>query len=307
MLWFDGWDNAPELHRRCLESWELYNLGWEVRTLSRSDIPGLLGDFMPRYERLRAAMNPLERWGGFWIPPAAESDLLRLLLLVLHGGVWADSTMLCRRPLDSWLPQAASSGFFAFAPESIEQQLPVMSSFLAAEPGHLLVTKWLQRVLEHWSLPSERRKDLGFFWVHHIFGQMVACAAGEAAGEASAERRAWELVPRVTGEYGVRGPHYFVPYTERLRPAPGPELKEVLEDDAETPMWKLTNHEVKLADVGPESCYWMLLEATRRKAREHAMRAAGGAVGPAIAVLSSSARTVVAQRLLAPGHDVGCH
>merc|ERR1740123_1194005 len=119
-------------------------------------------------------MNPLERWGQVWIPPAAESDLLRLALLAFYGGVWADSTMLCRRPLDSWLPEAAASGFFAYAPEDNEQRLSVMSSFLASVKGHKIVVAWLKRTMEHWSLPSLRRTDLGFFWLHHLFGNMTA-------------------------------------------------------------------------------------------------------------------------------------
>merc|ERR1712232_1418088 len=115
---------------------QLYNLGWEVRPIARSDLPELLRDFVPQYERLRVAMNALEKFNGFWIPPAAESYLLRLILLVLYGGVWVDSTMLCRRPLDGWLPEAAPNGFFAFSPESIKENLPVMSSFIASVPAH---------------------------------------------------------------------------------------------------------------------------------------------------------------------------
>jgi mannosyltransferase OCH1-like enzyme len=31
----------------------------------------------------------------------AKSDMIRLHVLSTHGGVWADSTMLCLQPLDS--------------------------------------------------------------------------------------------------------------------------------------------------------------------------------------------------------------
>lgn len=307
LLWFDGWDKATELHHRCLESWQLYNLGWEVRAITRADLPDLLGDFFPRYEKLRAAMNPLERFGGFWIPPAAESDLLRLALLKRHGGVWVDSTMLCRRPLDTWLPQAAASGFFAFSPEDIKEKLPVMSAFLVASRDHLIVNVWLQRVVEHWSTPSDSRKDLGFFWVHHIFGQIVGHALS-ISGKSDAEaKRAWDSVPRMTGEYGSKGPHYWVPYTKTLKPAPTPEFQAVLTGDRETPMWKLTNHEVKLADVGQDACFWVMLEETRRQARSHAISHAGGSIGASLAVLSSGTPAAVMRELLAAGRDVGCH
>ena len=61
--------------------------------------------------------SDLQVFGDSLIPPAAESDLLRLYLLNKYGGVWVDSTNLCRRPLNDWLPSAASQGFFAFFPD----------------------------------------------------------------------------------------------------------------------------------------------------------------------------------------------
>jgi len=301
MLWFDGWADAPELHQRCVESWELYNLGWEVRRICRADLPSLLGDFLPTYERLRIAMNPLEKYGHFWIPPASESDLLRLALLGLYGGVWVDSTMLCRRPLDDWLPDAARSGFFAFAPEDIGEQIPVMSSFLASVPQHQLVLTWLSRTVKHWATPYERRLDLGFFWLHKLFGLMVgdplvAGQQGEAFPIDQEARRLWSHVPKISGEYGFKGPHFWVKYNEKLRVPPSQAALRFIEEDIETPMWKLTNHEVKLWEVGPESTYWVLLETTRRQAQ---MRS----IPP---ILNEAQQLALLKQLLAPGNAVGC-
>jgi len=316
MLWFDGWETAPELHQRCVESWQLFNSGWEVRTSSRADLPGLLGNFTPQYERLRVAMNPIAKWGGFWIPPAAESDMLRLILLMRYGGVWADSTMLCRRPMDEWLPTAAASGFFAFSPEVAalvepwhgKELIPVMSSFIAAESTHPITMAWLQRVVDHWSTPADTRNDLGFFWVHFLFGKTVAEHGHEGNEQA---RDTWKKVPRVSGEYGVAGPHFWVPYEQPLRPPPTQELQRTIESEWETPMWKLTNHEVKLDTVGPETTYWRLLEATRKKAHAHASSCgscgSSGSVGPALSLLNTRISTEVVRRLLAHGDDTGCH
>lgn len=301
MLWFDGWDCATELHHRCLESWQLFNPDWEVRSICRADLPKLLGQFQSSYQKMTLAMNALEKFGGFWIPPAAESDLLRLLLLTLHGGVWADSTMLCRRPLDEWLPTAAASGFFAFAPEKPADNLPVMSSFLASSSSHPVLCSWLKAVVQHWSTPSQSRKDLGFFWVHQLFGQVVSEGTHYFSAEAQA---AWAAVPARTGEYGVVGPHYFVPYNDKLRPPPTEEFQQAIHNDRETPMWKLTNHEVKLADVGPESCYRVLLEETRKQAQEHLVRKTGLHLGPAFALLSVAPPEHVLKRLVAQGCDI---
>lgn len=310
ILWFDGWDKATTLHQRCLESWRLYNLSWEVRPICRADIEDLLGDWYPKYEKLRLQLNCLEKFGGFWIPPASESDLLRLMLLNIHGGVWADSTMLCRRPLDHWLPKAGLSGFFAFAPESIDEGLPVMSSFLASSVNHPIIGRWTKSSEDHWL--SQERDDLGFFWVHKLFGQLVS--TDEVA------RREWSLVLPMTGEYGVRGPHYFVKYSDKLVLPPTPELQSSIDNDNDTPMWKLTNHEVKLKDVGPESCYVVLLETTRNQARAHALEVSksdvalraklsklgDGVLGPEMVALISGSCEAMRARLLVSGHDVGC-
>eukprot|EP00445_Apocalathium_hangoei_P077835 CAMPEP_0204174854 /NCGR_PEP_ID=MMETSP0361-20130328/46253_1 /ASSEMBLY_ACC=CAM_ASM_000343 /TAXON_ID=268821 /ORGANISM="Scrippsiella Hangoei, Strain SHTV-5" /LENGTH=117 /DNA_ID=CAMNT_0051133407 /DNA_START=26 /DNA_END=375 /DNA_ORIENTATION=- len=110
--------SGMRIPRAALESWQLNNLQYDIKAISRRDLPELLGDFAPEYEQVRQAMEVRSEFGRRYIPADAESDLLRLALLYRHGGCWADSTMLCRRPLDDWLPQATeASGCFAFAPE----------------------------------------------------------------------------------------------------------------------------------------------------------------------------------------------
>lgn len=253
ILWFDGWDDAPELHKRCLASWQLYNPDWEVRPMCRQDLPALLGDFRQKYESLRQHMG---------CRPAAESDLLRLAVLALHGGVWVDATMLCRRPLSEWLPEVCASGFFAFSPEE-QGWLLVMSSFVASAPAHVVTVAWLRAMIGHWTLTASERPALGYFWAHHLFAREVILD-GQFVDPAAQE--AWGLVPKRSGEYGVSGPHLFVPYSDTLRPPPTAELLKAIKEDQETPMWKLTNWEVKLESVGRESCYWVLLEETRQQA-----------------------------------------
>merc|ERR1719474_1971969 len=171
-----------------------------------------------------------------------------------------------------------------------------MSSFLASEPGHKIVSVWLKRTAEHWSTPFSSRPNLGFFWLHKLFGHMVGDPIVGKFDPKSVDadvKRRWELVPRVSGEYGVTGPHFWVKYTDKLKPAPTAEHQAVIDGDRDTPMFKLTNHEVKLRDVGPESCYWVLLRTTQRQAQEYAAR-------------SPEVGLAVVKRLLATGDAVGC-
>ncbi len=90
MLWHQGWENAPELVKRCLRSWQYHNPGWTIRALDAETLPSWID------------------LSGFSAAPDRDftlqslSNIVRLGLLNEHGGVWADATtygaMDWRRP-----------------------------------------------------------------------------------------------------------------------------------------------------------------------------------------------------------------
>lgn len=243
MLWFQGWEKAPYVGRQCKKSFELWNPGWELRALSEADLPAVLGPYCDEFSSICEAMNPLTSMGLSWIPPAAAADLLRLFLLSRYGGVWADATILCRKPLDDWIHEAAepAEGFFAYSPEK-KDEVPVMSSFLAASPQHPIVDAWHRALREHWLRPKEEKPDLGYFWLHTLFGRVVK--------EDAAAKALWSRAPKVTGEYSVPGPHRFVPYEDVLVEPPKPDLKELVEGASGEPIYKMTIHDVKYDKSG---------------------------------------------------------
>ncbi len=134
MFWRQGWDAAPELVRRCLRSWEYHNPGWTIRALDAETLPAYvdLSDFSAAPER------------DFTVQTL--SDLLRLSLMSTHGGVWADATCFCRRPLDEWLFGHLDSGFFSF-----ERDGRPINWFMAAVPGNRAVHTWLREARAYWS------------------------------------------------------------------------------------------------------------------------------------------------------------
>lgn len=283
MLWFQGWDKAPQLCAEMLETWRAYNPRWQIRCISRADLPALLGSFGARYEELRQAMNlgiklgftdqQMHMYGESLIPPASESDLLRLYLLVTYGGVWVDATNMCRRPLDDWLPAGAASGFFAFfgdrqSPE--HKGVPhIISSFLVSAPGHVVTIGWLQRTIAHWSQPFNQRPDLAYLWVNKLFRQLVDSDEGDPQAS-----EIFESMPKIACEHGKRGPMWFYSSPEALAQGarlfelmlapPTEELKDAVENDRETPMWKLAFRE----QLRPDSAYWLMLRTTLRQASE---------------------------------------
>lgn len=123
LLWLQGLSEAPFIVKKCMESWLKENPGWEVIILDQNN----LGEFID-------LDLPDKKYAC--LPHAQKSDLVRLQLLSKYGGVWADSTTLCMKPLDEWIDNCTQSGFFAFA-----------------KPGR-------GRIMSNWFLVSEKQCPL---------------------------------------------------------------------------------------------------------------------------------------------------
>ena len=139
VLWLQGERSAPPLVQMCLRRWRRLNPDWDVRVLDRSDVARLLEDSPVTARSVQAQ---------------ALSDVVRIKLLAEHGGVWVDATAFPTAPLDTWLPAAASSGFFAF--RGHRRPLAVDSWFLAADRDHLVPRLWWEEAERYWS----RRRTL---------------------------------------------------------------------------------------------------------------------------------------------------
>ncbi|MER9581311.1 capsular polysaccharide synthesis protein [Mesorhizobium sp. M0276] len=176
--WFQGRDQAPEVVRKCIASWETKNPQWDFRCLDAGSIE--------RYVNLGKHVDLSSQT----ITAASLSDILRLLLLHEYGGVWVDATTYCHMPLDDWLPLATSSGFFAFSKPAEDRELA--SWFLAAHVGSALLDKWVARTIAYW---RGRRSTRDYFWLHHLFGEL--CATDPDAN------RLWQKTPRISAD----GPH----------------------------------------------------------------------------------------------------
>ena len=135
LLWFQGWDRAPEVVTLCRRSWEHHNPTWEIHFLDNTNLSDYvdLGDFSHLWESL---------------PPSELADIVRIHLLEEYGGVWANATCFCCRPLDEWLYVYLDSGFFAF--DRPAEGRMISSWFLAAAPGSRLVKTYCRATRNYW-------------------------------------------------------------------------------------------------------------------------------------------------------------
>lgn len=124
IYWAQGEDAAPYIVRRCIESWRERNPGWEVRVLDATTVSGF------------ADISDVPKF----LPKRYHANMLRLRLLQRFGGVWADATVLCHRPLDDWLPLHMSGDFFVFSNPGPDRF--VSSWFIASPKDGFLVSLW---------------------------------------------------------------------------------------------------------------------------------------------------------------------
>ena len=128
LYWHQGWGKAPSIVKKCRRSWELHNPEFDIRFLDRNTVMGYLPancgiDF-------KRKDVDLVKW----------TNLIRLNLLAEHGGIWVDATLMCMKPVVSWLIDYYESQVFVFKDPGRDRMLS--SWFIAAEPNNLLIVKF---------------------------------------------------------------------------------------------------------------------------------------------------------------------
>ena len=136
ILWFQGFENAPYVVKKCVESWKFYNKDWNIILLDRNNLIN--------YINIKDHIDLTNKQ----LLLAHESDIIRLCILLKHGGVWADSTLFCNKPLDKWLPEHATKQFFAF--DRPWPNLIINVWFLYSDIDSYIVKKWLESLIKYY-------------------------------------------------------------------------------------------------------------------------------------------------------------
>ena len=101
--YWDNPDKIPKTVLLCMESWRKHNPDYEITLLTKKNYGGYV------HIPLEIATHP-----NFHDNPTRLADLVRAYALAEHGGVWIDSSILLKEPIDQWLfPRYAEfSGFY---------------------------------------------------------------------------------------------------------------------------------------------------------------------------------------------------
>jgi len=155
LLWLQGWDKAPWIVQKVKESWEKQNDGWKIITLTSDNLKEYVD---------------IPYIGKGSITPQAKSDIIRLSILEKHGGVWADATLLCMKPLDSWVwEHIKPSDFWMYhgadwGPKDINHG--PASWFIVSKQGSYIISKWKSACDIYW---AHRETPHSYLWMDSLF------------------------------------------------------------------------------------------------------------------------------------------
>ena len=93
VCWFQGVDKAPEIVKKCIESIKKYNKDKNIHIIDRKNFKEYVT--IPKYI--------LEKWEKGVISNTHFSDILRIILLIEHGGFWLDATTLLTNELPKYI------------------------------------------------------------------------------------------------------------------------------------------------------------------------------------------------------------
>ena len=160
ILWLQGWGTAPWLQRQVAQSWVDHNPTWTIQTVDKASL-------RDKWLREDAAYmwDPEKRCS-----PQAQSDIIRLSLLNKYGGVWADATMLCLRPLDEWLvPGMLRGGLWMHHGQGggMTTDVGPASWFIVSLPGHYVIRAWKAACDAFWAKTPPTRVQ--YFWMDMLF------------------------------------------------------------------------------------------------------------------------------------------
>lgn len=143
----------------CIQSWKKYNPNYEITILTRKNFFS--------YINIPEEISNNRNFQDIF------PDLLRLWALTEHGGVWMDSTVLLKAPLDSWIfPKYAEfSGFYGedgvdSKDGNDESQKQIQSWFMACNKNSKFIRAWRDEFTQIANYPNvekymESRKKLG--------------------------------------------------------------------------------------------------------------------------------------------------
>ena len=153
VCWLQGIENAPQIVKSCVESVKRQMAGYEVRLLTAENI----------WNYVTLPEHIVCKYKDGIISFTHFSDILRTALLVQHGGIWVDATVL----LTESLPQEWTEFKLFFLQRSVLNKTPHFGSnwFLIARKGNAIMRRQLELLCDYWKNENKVRD----YFIYHLF------------------------------------------------------------------------------------------------------------------------------------------
>ena len=157
ICWLQGIENAPELVQSCYQSMKHHITDKKIVVITAENYSQYvtLPDFI------------IEKWKKGIISNTHFSDILRLELLIEHGGIWLDSTVYLTDSLPSYI---TDSELFVYRAGWFDYELVNMGSWLIrSTPNNIILNETQNLLFEYW----ESHNYICQYFLLHLFFKMV--------------------------------------------------------------------------------------------------------------------------------------
>ena len=172
VCWFQGMNQAPQIVQDSYASIQYWLKDWEITVIT--------ADTYMQYANIPDYI--VDKWQQGIISDAHFSDILRLDLLVQHGGLWLDATTFLSGPLPEYI---LGSDFFVYRNGWMDQEIINMGSWLmfSKYTNNKILIETQSLLYAYW----KKYNYIKNYFVMHIFFRMVTDANPEL----------WEQVPAI--------------------------------------------------------------------------------------------------------------
>lgn len=165
VCWLQGMEEAPEIVKQCVASVKRFMPDYEVRVLTADNI----------FDVVTLPEHIVRKYKNGTITFTHFSDILRTALLVQHGGIWLDATVL----LTGALPAEMTDASFFFLQKSVLSSTPHAGSswFIAAHKGNAVLQRVSDVLCAYW----KRENILRDYYLFHSILYLVLTRNAQAS------------------------------------------------------------------------------------------------------------------------------
>lgn len=159
VLWLQGYENAPILVQKCIDSIKKYTKGKNFRLVTLNNLSDYIN--VPSYI--------MEKFKDGKMGSAHFSDIIRVLLLEKYGGIWMDATIyLC----DKLPEKIENNDFFVFRTGISDTNSLASSWFINTCKNHIFLKEMKNLLIQYW---QENEKQEHYYIFHYFFKMVTNC------------------------------------------------------------------------------------------------------------------------------------